>query len=90
MTLCLHSSTKEIKAGSVKPTAMTLVINHLLVQPHTSASLVEKIGVYSASQINRCLGKLKKAGLIGAVKDFKKSTLVYYNIGLDTVSHGKY
>jgi hypothetical protein len=82
-----NGSTKEIKVGSVKPKAMTQVINQLLIQPHTSASLVQTIGVYSASYINHCLGQLKKAGLIGAVKDPKKHTIFYYNIGLDAVKH---
>ena len=73
--------------GSVKPTAMVLVVKYLLEQPHTSSSLTKKIGIYSASHINYCLGKLKKAGLIGAVKDVRKRIVVYYSINLDTVNH---
>jgi hypothetical protein len=73
-------ATKERKA---KPSAMTLVINHLLVQPYTCASLVQKIGTYSSSHISHCLRKLKKAGLIGAVWDFQKVGLVYYNLKLE-------
>lgn len=75
-------STKGIKADFVKSSAMTLVINELLLQPHTSASLVQKIGKYSSSHINSCLKKLRKAGLIGAESDSRKVCLVYYNIKL--------
>ncbi len=76
-------STKGIKADSVKSLAMTLVINQLLVQPHTSASLVQTIGKYSSSHINSCLKKLRKAGIIGAKWDSRKVCLVYYNIKLE-------
>jgi DNA-binding HxlR family transcriptional regulator len=75
-------STKGIKADSVKSSAMTLVINQLLVQAHTSSSLVQTIGKYSSSHINSCLKKLRKAGLIGAEWDSRKVCLVYYNIKL--------
>jgi len=75
-------STKGIKADSIKSSAMTLVINQLLVQPHTSSSLVQTIGKYSSSHINSCLKKLRKAGLIGAEWDSRKVCLVYYNIKL--------
>ncbi len=77
------SSTKGVNAGSVKSSAMTLVIKHLLVQPHTCASLVKTIGTYSASHISYCLTKLKKAGLIGAEWHVRKVCLVYYNIKLE-------
>lgn len=87
VTSYLNGTAQEIKAGSVKPKAMTQVINHLLIQPQTSASLTQKIGIYSASQINRCLRQLKKAGLIGIFKDPKRNTIFYYNIGLDRVNH---
>jgi DNA-binding HxlR family transcriptional regulator len=80
----INKDSKETaKARKVKPSAMTLVIKHLLVQPHTSASLVQKIGTYSSSHISHCLRKLKKAGLIGAVWDFQKVALVYYNLKLE-------
>ena len=77
------SSTEGINARSVKSSAMTLVIKHLLVKPHTCASLVQEIGTYSASHISQCLTKLKKAGLIGATWHSRKVCLVYYNIKLD-------
>jgi len=76
------SSTKGIKADSIKSSAITLVINELLAQPHTSTSLVQKIGKYSSSHINSCLKKLRKAGLIGAKWDSRKVCLVYSNIKL--------
>ncbi|HAA29238.1 MAG TPA: hypothetical protein DCE56_17970 [Cyanobacteria bacterium UBA8553] len=72
-----------ISTSSFKPSAMTLVIKHLLVAPHTCASLVQKIGTYSASHISHCLTKLKKAGFIGAEWHDRKVCLVYYNIKLD-------
>jgi hypothetical protein len=65
---------------------MTLVVKNLLERPHTSASLTQKIGVYSASQINACLSKLKKAGVIRAVKDVRKNVVVYSNVNLDAVA----
>lgn len=74
-----------IQGGTVKPSAMTLVIKYLLVRPHTSASLVQKIGTYSSSHINNCLRKLRKAELIGAVWDLKQVSLVYYNLNLEKV-----
>ncbi|HEY9633659.1 MAG TPA: hypothetical protein V6D14_09655 [Coleofasciculaceae cyanobacterium] len=74
-----------IQEGTVKPSAMTLVIKYLLVRPHTSASLVQKIGTYSSSHINNCLRKLRKAELIGAVWDLKQVSLVYYNLNLEKV-----
>ena len=76
-------SKETAKNHKVKSSAMTLVVNHLLVQPHTCASLVQKIGKYSSSHISHCLRKLKKAGLIGAVWDFQKVALVYYNLKLE-------
>lgn len=76
-------STEGINPSSVKSSAMTLVIKHLLVKPHTCASLVQEIGTYSASHISQCLTKLKKAGLIGATWHARKVCLVYYNIKLD-------
>ncbi len=80
----INKDSKETaKARKVKSSAMTLVIKHLLVQPHTCASLVQKIGTYSSSHISHCLRKLKKAGLIGAVWDFQKVGLVYYNLKLE-------
>jgi DNA-binding HxlR family transcriptional regulator len=80
----INKDSKETaKARKVKSSAITLVIKHLLVQPHTSASLVQKIGIYSSSHISHCLRKLKKAGLIGAVWDFQKVGLVYYNLKLE-------
>ncbi len=82
-----YGNTKEMKTIFVKPKAMDLVINQLLERPHTATSLIQKIGVYSASQVGRCLRQLKKAGLIGAVKDPKKKALVYYNIGLGAVNY---
>jgi hypothetical protein len=66
-----------------KANAMTLVISHLLVQPHTSASLVQKIGIYGSSHISSCLRKLTHAGLIGTIRDPKQLGLVYYNIKLE-------
>jgi DNA-binding HxlR family transcriptional regulator len=77
-----YSGWIKYSADSVKSLAMTLVINQLLVQPHTSASLVQTIGKYSSSHINSCLKKLRKAGLIGAEWDSRKVCLVYYNIKL--------
>ena len=62
---------------------MTLVISYLLVQPHTSASLVQKIGIYGSSYISSCLRKLTHAGLIGTIRDPKQLGLVYYNIKLE-------
>jgi DNA-binding HxlR family transcriptional regulator len=76
------SSSKRIKADSVKSSAMTLIVNELLVQPHTCASLVQTLRKYSSSHISSCLKKLKNAGLIGAKWDSRKVGLVYYNIKL--------
>lgn len=75
-------SSGRINPGSAKSSAMQLVINQLMVRPHTSASLVQSIGVYSAAHINRCLRTLKAAGRIGAVRDAKQKALVYYKINL--------
>ncbi len=77
----LIESAKKKEKGKAK--AMTLVISHLLVQPHTSASLVQKIGVYGSSHISSCLRKLRKAGLIGAIWDSQQLCLVYYNLKLE-------
>jgi hypothetical protein len=77
----LIKSAKRKKKGKAK--AMTLVISHLLVQPQTSASLVQKIGVYGSSHISSCLRKLKKAGLIGAIWDSQQLCLIYYNLKLE-------
>ena len=79
-------STEGINPSSVKSSAMSLVIKHLLVQPHTCNSLVKKIGTYSTSYISHCLTRLKKAGLIGAVWDSRKVSLIYYNIKLEKVN----
>lgn len=68
--------------GKVRSSCMALVIKHLLEKPHTCASLVQKIGVYGSSHINNCLRRLRKAGLIDAVWDFKQVCLVYYNLKL--------
>ncbi len=81
----LNQLAPGIQKGTAKPSAMTLIIKHLLVRPHTSASLVQKIGVYSSSHISSCLRKLKKAGLIDAVWDFKQVSFVYYNLNLEKV-----
>lgn len=70
------------KDDVVKSSAMSQVINHLLVKPHSCAELVKKIGIYSSSHISRCLRKLKKDGLIDAVWDHKLVCLVYYNLKL--------
>ncbi|HEY9608950.1 hypothetical protein [Allocoleopsis sp.] len=81
-TVDLIDSNAEVTETKVKCSAMTLVIKHLSVQPHTCSALVQKIGIYSSSHISRCLRKLKKAGLIGAVWDFQQVALVYYNLKL--------
>jgi hypothetical protein len=80
-----HKSKLRIQEGTVKPSAMALVIKYLLLQPHTSASLVQKIRVYSPSHINSCLRKLRKAKLIDAVWNSKQVSLVYYNLNLEKV-----
>ncbi len=76
---------KGIKEGSASSKAIILVIEHLLVRPYTCASLVRKIGVYSSSHISSCLRKLRKAGLIDAVWDYKQVSLVYYNVNLEKI-----
>jgi predicted transcriptional regulator len=80
-----NESKLRIQDGTVKPSAMALVIKYLLVRPHTSTSLVQKIGVYSQSHINYCLRKLRKAELIDAVWNSKQVSLVYYNLNLEKV-----
>lgn len=77
------ASAEGKNAAKVKSSAMSLVIKHLLIQPHTSASLVQKIGRYSASHINHCLRKLRKAELIGTAWDCKQKANVYYNLKLE-------
>lgn len=74
---------EEVKTSKVNSSAMVQVINHLLVQPHTSAQLVKKIRIYSSSHISHCLRRLRRAGLIDAVWDFKQVCLVYYNLKLE-------
>ncbi len=74
---------EELKGGKANSSAMVQVINHLLIQPHTTASLVKKIGVYSSAYISSCLRRLRKAGLIDSVWDHKLLCLVYYNLKLE-------
>lgn len=81
-TVNLNKSNAELTESKAKSSAMTLVIKHLSLQPHTCAALVKKIGIYSSSHISHCLRKLKKEGRIGAVWDFQQVALVYYNIKL--------
>ena len=70
------------KAARTQPTCMETVIKCLRRQRYTSALLVKEINLYSSSTVSRCLKKLRKAGLIGAVRDSRIASFVYYNIKL--------
>lgn len=75
-----NESVEEMtKTRSVDSTAMTLVLKHLSMRPHTCSSLVKTIGIYSSSHISRCLRKLEKARIVYAVWDSKLVSLVYYS-----------
>lgn len=76
---CNESVEKMTKTRSADSTAMTLVLQHLSIRPHTCSSLVKTIGTYSSSHISRCLRKLEKARIIYAVWDSKLVSLVYYS-----------
>lgn len=76
---CNESVEKMTKTRSTDSTAMTLVLKHLSMRPHTCSSLVKTIGTYSSSHISRCLRKLEKARIIYAVWDSKLVSLVYYS-----------
>ncbi|HEY9603335.1 MAG TPA: hypothetical protein V6C85_17095 [Allocoleopsis sp.] len=76
---CHESGEKMTKTRSADSTAMTLVLKHLSMRPHTCSSLVKTIGTYSSSHISRCLRKLEKARIVYAVWDSKLVSLVYYS-----------
>ncbi len=84
---CQQTRTREqltvkLKTARTQPTCMETVIKCLRRQRYTSALLVKEINLYSSSTINSCLKKLKDAGLIGAVRDNRTASFVYYNIKL--------